>query len=94
MQIRRSWEKDRTYHRTIQRVDGHTVDITALLVATGAFPIHAAPGNPFGVPAGNGRAAAYGYGLLLTGFSRGTHIIHCIVHGAAAANLTYSVHIT
>jgi hypothetical protein len=26
-QIRRSWEKDRTYHWTVQRKDGHTVEL-------------------------------------------------------------------
>jgi len=60
-------------------VDGQTIDVTALVTGTGGFPIHAVAGNPIGVPAGNGRAAAYGVGLLFSGFSKGTHTIHCAV---------------
>jgi hypothetical protein len=75
-------------------VDGRAVDIKGLVAATGAFPVHAASGNPFGLPAGSGRLAAYGSALLLTGFSQGTHTIHYVVSGSSGANVTYSVHIS
>jgi len=75
-------------------VDGQAVNVKALVTATGGFPVHAASGNPLGVPAGNGRAAAYGIGLLLSGFSKGTHTIHCIVNGGAEENLTWTVHVS
>jgi len=66
------------------------------VTATGAFPVHAVAGNPLGVPAGNGRAAADGIGLLLSGFSKGTHTIHCIVHGGGGGeeNVTWTVHVS
>ena len=73
-------------------VDGQPVNVKALVTATAPFPVHAVAGNPLGAPAGNGRAAAYGIGLLLTGFSKGTHTIHCIVNGEGGENLTYTVH--
>jgi len=72
-------------------VDGKAVNLEALVAATGGFPVHAVPGNVLGLPAGNGRAAADGIGLLLTGFSKGTHTIHYIVQGH---NVTYIVHVS
>lgn len=73
-------------------VDGHAINVKALVRATGAFPVHAVASNPIGVPAGNGRAAAYGIGLLFTGFSKGTHTIHTVVtHGSAEQNITWTV---
>ena len=58
-------------------VDGHPVDLHALLTVTKVFPINVVEGNDFHYgPPGPGRAAAYGSGLLLTGLSPGTHIIH------------------
>ena len=71
-------------------VDGQVVDVKALVTATGAFPVHAVAGNVLGVSAGNGRAAAYGIGLLLSGFSRGTHTIHCIAP-TVGANVTWTI---
>jgi hypothetical protein len=75
-------------------VDGQAVNVKALVTATGAFPVHAVGGNPLGFPAGNGRSAAYGIGLLLTGFSKGTHTIHCIVQGSSEENVTWTVHVS
>jgi len=72
-------------------VDGQVVDVKALVTATGAFPVHAVARNVLGVSAGNGRAAAYGIGLLLSGFSKGTHTIHCIVP-TLGGNVTWTIH--
>lgn len=76
-------------------IDGKAIDVTTLVTATGAFPIHAAAGNPIGVPAGNGRAAAYGIGLLFTGFAKGTHTIRCVASGGnGGQNLTWIVRVS
>ena len=72
-------------------VDGHAINVKALVTATGAFPVHAVASNPIGVSAGNGRAAAYGIGLLFTGFSTGMHTIHTIAHGSSEENITWIV---
>jgi len=79
---------------TSATVDGHAVNINGFVAATNAFPVHAVSGNVVGVPAGNGRSAAYGYGLLLTGFPKGTHTIQYVVihQGSRKANITYTVH--
>src|SRR5579883_747341 len=75
-------------------VDGHAINVKALVTATGAFPVHAVASNPIGVSPGNGRAAAYGIGLLFTGFSIGTHTIHTIAHGSSEQNITWTVNVS
>ena len=67
-------------------IDGHVVNVSKLLAVTDVFPVHSASGQP---PAQSkdtsvastttaGRSAAYGWGLLLTGLMRGTHVIHTV----------------
>jgi len=74
-------------------VDGHAVNVKALVTATGAFPVRAVASNPIGVSPGNGRAAAYGIGLLFTGFAKGTHTIHTIAGGSSEENITWMVNV-
>ena len=58
-------------------VDGRALDVMKLVTATGVYPVHVPKNNLLGTnKAGNGRGAAYGPGLLLTGLSKGTHVIH------------------
>lgn len=57
-------------------LDGDPVNVAGSIAATAAYRVDSPENNPFGVPAGMGRSAAYGFGLLLTGFARGTHTIH------------------
>jgi hypothetical protein len=58
-------------------IDGHSVDVPKLVAATGVFRVHNAKGN-FVASNGSGRSAAYGWGLLLSGLAKGTHVIHSI----------------
>lgn len=58
-------------------VDGHHINLKKLVTATGAFPVQiVSEKNVFNIPPTSARSAAYGSGLLLTGLSKGTHIIH------------------
>jgi hypothetical protein len=66
-------------------LDGHPIAAAAQAAGTSVYPIHLRSANPFGDPPGRGRAAAYGYGLLLRGLSRGTHTLRST---AVVANLT------
>jgi hypothetical protein len=60
-------------------VDGQGVDVSKLVAATGVYPVHIPKNNLLGTKkAGNGRSAAYGPGLLLTGLPKGTHVIHTV----------------
>jgi hypothetical protein len=59
-------------------VDGQSVDVSKSIKSTRPYPIELGPNNVLGLPPGDGRSAAYGYGLVLTGFSQGTHIIHTV----------------
>lgn len=73
-------------------IDGRPVNASKLVAAAGAYPVHAAHKNILGLPAGTGRSAAYGYGLLLTGFAKGRHTIHLRASvGSARWDITYSV---
>jgi hypothetical protein len=73
-------------------IDDRPVNATKLVAASGAYPVHAAHNNILGLPAGNGRSAAYGYGLLVTGFAKGTHTIHLRASvGSARWDITYTV---
>ncbi|MBV9325571.1 MAG: hypothetical protein JO352_17505 [Chloroflexi bacterium] len=53
-----------------------SVDVDKLVAATGAYAVHVPKNNPLGIAPGSGRSAADGFGVLLTGFAKGTHIIH------------------
>jgi hypothetical protein len=73
-------------------VDGQSVDVSKSLKATRPFDVHLAPNNILGLPPGDGRSAAYGYGLVLTGFSEGTHIIHTVgSFGTLTWDITWTV---
>lgn len=62
-----------TYHTT---VDGRRVDVLKLATGTRAYPVTNVPGNFDKVSkTTKGRSAAYGPGLLLTGLSKGTHVV-------------------
>jgi hypothetical protein len=62
--------------RDTTTIDGHSVNVDRLVAATGAYAVHVPQNNPFGLAPGKGRSAAHGFGLLLTGFAKGTHVIH------------------
>lgn len=61
-------------------VDGQAVAVAKLVASTGVYRVHVPKnGNVFeSHKSGNGRSAAHGDGLLLTGFSKGTHVIHAL----------------
>ena len=61
-------------------LDGHTLNLPALLTATGVFFVPKTPGGPTPTP----RAAAYGVGVLLRGLSNGTHTIQTNVKAPGA----------
>ena len=74
-------------------LDGHPVNLPALLTATGVFSVPKTPGGSTPTP----RAAAYGVGLLLSELSNGTHTIQTNVKapGAppSAGKSTIEVHV-
>jgi hypothetical protein len=73
-------------------VDGQSVDVSKSLKSTRPYPVHLAPNNVLGLPPGDGRSAAYGYGLVLSGFSDGTHIVHTVGSlGTVTFDITWSV---
>jgi hypothetical protein len=59
-------------------IDGHPVDVSKLVAATGVYRVHNAKGNFVTSANRSGRSAAYGWGLLLTGLAKGTHVIHSV----------------
>lgn len=59
-------------------IDGHSVNISTLSAATGVYRVHNAKGNFVTSTNRAGRSAAYGWGLLLTGLAKGTHLIHSV----------------
>jgi hypothetical protein len=75
-------------------IDGHSVNVSKLVAATGVYPVYLAKHNDFGIPPGKGRSAAYGFGLLLTGFAKGIHIIHTVASvGTVKWDVTFTVHV-
>ncbi|MGO9903052.1 MAG: hypothetical protein ACLP0J_25970 [Solirubrobacteraceae bacterium] len=76
-------------------VDGKLVNLWKLLAATGVYPVQAAVGNTLGAFSGSGRSAAYGLGLLLAGFAKGTHVIHSVFTtiGVGHWDNTVTVHV-
>jgi hypothetical protein len=76
-------------------LDGQPVEMTSLIAASAVYPVHLAKHNAFGAPPGNGRSAAYGYGLLLTGLARGTHVIHSVAGGGGGTfDITWTVRVS
>jgi hypothetical protein len=76
-------------------VDGHHVPQYArFITATEAFPFNL-PKNRFpGIKQRNGRSAAYGYGLLLTGLTKGTHTVrHTVTLNGKRFSLTATLHV-
>ena len=76
-------------------VDGQSVNVTKLVATTGVYRVHVQKKNLFGSNrAGKGKSAAHGYGLLLTGLSKGTHVIHTLFKfGSNRWDITWSVHV-
>ncbi|MBV9004635.1 MAG: hypothetical protein JO181_08250 [Solirubrobacterales bacterium] len=74
-------------------VDGQSVDVHKLLAATEVYPVRVPRKNIFNShKASGGRSAAYGYGLLLTGVSKGTHTIHNLWSiGTSKWDITFTV---
>ena len=70
------------------------MDISKLVAASPAYPVHVQKNNILGLPKGTGRSAAYGHGLLLRGVSKGTHVIHTVARaGTAMWDVTFTVHV-
>lgn len=57
-------------------IDGRAVNVMKLVTASGVYHVHNAKGNFVTSTKRSGRSAAYGPGLLLTGLTKGTHVIH------------------
>jgi hypothetical protein len=76
-------------------VDGHSVNVTELIGTTGVYPVQVPKNNINGSgKAGTGRSAAHGYGLLLAGFSKGTHVIHALFGiGTSKWDVTWTLHV-
>jgi hypothetical protein len=76
-------------------VDGRSVNVTKLIATTGVYPVHVPKNNINGSgKAGKGRSAAHGYGLLVTGFSKGTHVIHALLSiGTSRWDTTWTLHV-
>jgi hypothetical protein len=64
---------------------------TAKGAATGLYPVHAATPNFLGATKLSGQSAAYGYGLLLNGFAKGTHTVVVI---GTNSKVTYTLHVS
>jgi hypothetical protein len=74
-------------------VDRQSVNLNKLIATTGVYPVRIPKNSAFGLPPGKGRSAAHGFGLLLTGFPKGTHIIHSRASiGGSKFDTTYTVH--
>jgi hypothetical protein len=76
-----------TYSATL---DGQTVDLHALLAATGEFFV----AKVVGQSAPTARSAAYGPGIMLLGLSKGTHTIYSTASGPGGVDhSTLTVHV-
>lgn len=64
-----------TIHTTI---DGRAVDVMKLIAASSVYRVFNAKGNFVTSKKRHGRSAAYGPGLLLTGLSKGRHVVHSV----------------
>ena len=76
-------------------VDGHSVPVIKLVATTGVYQVHVPKKNVVGIKqSGPGRSAAHGYGLLLTGLSKGTHVIHVVAsHLTSRWDITWTVRV-
>ena len=78
-------------------VDGHSVaDFSRFITATGVYPVHVPKHNLFNYRQRDGRSAAYGYGLLLTGLRTGEHTILLDGNVPSAKyqiQVTYTLHV-
>jgi hypothetical protein len=79
-----------------ESLDGHVVaNFARFLTATGVFKVHV-PKNRFpGITSRTPRSAAYGYGLLVTGLTKGTHTLKrtgTIMGVTAKATVTVQVY--
>jgi hypothetical protein len=83
-------------------VDGHPVDLAALVTTTGVFAINAVLNNQIGLEdqtgrqeTGPGYAAATGAGILLTALSNGTHTVHVQsdFSGGPKSDYTFTLHV-
>ena len=73
-------------------IDGRPVNPRNLVASAGAYPVQAAHKNILGLPAGKGRSAAYGHGLLLAGLAKGSHTIRTRASiGSAKWDITFTV---
>jgi hypothetical protein len=70
------------------------VDISKLVGATGAYRVHTAKKNFLKTHKRNGRSATYGSGLLWTGLTEGTHVIHSVATASqpTAAKWVYTLY--
>jgi hypothetical protein len=76
-------------------VDGQNVGIQKLAAASGVYHVHIRKKSIFGAPSGTGRSASYGFGLLLTGLSLGTHVLHDLASvGPSRWDITFTVHVS
>jgi hypothetical protein len=75
-------------------VGGRRVDMKNLIAATDVYRVQIPNNNSLGAPPGTGRAAAYGYGLLLSGLGKATYVIHSLASaGAARFDVTWTVNV-
>lgn len=72
-------------------LDGHTVNLQALVVSSGEFFVPKVVGQS----ASTARSAAYGPGILLRGLSKGTHTIRSKTNipGVVTVDSTLKVHV-
>lgn len=72
-------------------IDGHPItNFGKLITATGAYPIRITKNRFPGITARTGRDAAYGYGLLVIGLTKGTHTLY---HRSSFGTSTFTLHV-
>jgi hypothetical protein len=75
-------------------LDRRPVQMKKLIAGTGVYPVHIPKNNGLGSQPGNGRSAAYGYGLLLTGAAKGSYVVHSLARGGGATfDVTWTIHV-
>ena len=89
--------------RDVQGCRGHCVrrrtlggGLSRFITATGVYPVHVPKHNLFNYRQRDGRSAAYGYGLLLTGLRTGEHTILLDGNVPSAKyqiQVTYTLHV-
>jgi hypothetical protein len=80
--------------RETTTVDREAVDVSKLVAATSVYPVHNPRRNFLATKRRGGRAASYGWGLLLPGLSRGDHVIHTLASiGTSEWDITWTVSI-